>query len=265
MCAGSAVASTGYVQVKEAPGIKMRLGDMSDLMFRDNPPNFQGADLRDAAARIQADVAGAGVVLDGHINVFFATVSEGSGPGGALPGPIVSNSLVTMIDHNFLLGNVQHDTELLFHSAINDGQGDYINDLGDNVSAPAAGGSMGGQFSEGEFKWDAVERGDGQAWLDIEDRDRARYEFIDETGNFSGAAAAGNNLIQFFTYSTTLGAWKLAGTMDFLSGYSSSYYGPGGSGNGQYYTLDVVIPLPGPAAMGLAGLMGLGVIRRRAR
>jgi hypothetical protein len=252
-----------FVQIK-GTNHRMRLGDMSHLVFHNNPVppgtnSFTGAETSALADEIEMDL-GPGA-LEGRVTILLAKVTEG--PAASLPGPVTSCALITLVDRNNLgtgnptqdqrLGMYTETTNALANAYINDDPSPGgFNDLSDPSTTPVTGViPFAAKATTGTFTWDSANRGDGQAWTNLERNDRAYYDWTTEAGYAPNGSGVLSDYFQFLSYKN--GAWTIIHTMGFdtTTGAHTSYI------------LDKLIPLPGPAAMGLAGLLGLGVIRRR--
>lgn len=269
--AGAAVAGTPHLQIKGTHD-KLYAGDMSSIIFHNSstPPgnnSFTGSELDAVAGALEAD----GISLEGKITVFYALITDGINAGGP-----TSYGIQTIVDRNNLIAGsptanakisaATEITNLNTLAYINDdpttgGTPNQFNDL----SEPYVNNGSAGEFfapgtakrSAGTFWWDDVNRGDGQAWTNTRHGDRAWYDWDSVSGFNPHTPGSGGDISDFFQFLTWDGSsWQVVATRNFVWD---------GSIHNQTYILDVIIPLPGPAAMGLAGLMGLGVIRRRAR
>ena len=155
------------------------------------------------------------------------------------------------------------DSVLEFSSGANGNTVEFINDAGGDL------GTVTGTFTnniEGLFRWDSSVNGEGDgfeevrgdafAWANLLAGNDGHLTFTaGELGALrtDNGLALGSDVIQFLSWTGT--DWVKVGDPEGL-------YMPG-VGAEQNSISWLVIPLPGPAAMAMAGLGGIVFIRRR--
>lgn len=102
------------------------------------------------------------------------------------------------------------------------------------------------QTAAGQFNWNGEHAGDGFAWSNLEEGDGLTFNFSD----MGGSALNNGSAFQFLTW--TGNQWQIVSTGSF-------------SETGQFAFSAVVVPLPAPVLMGIAGLAGVAVLSRRRR
>ena len=152
-------------------------------------------------------------------------------------------ALFWLVDNQIAAGGASPDSTIDFQSGINKSSGTaaWINDVGDAITVDND-ATIFDKVAEGTFGWDNNGFGDAFAWsgLGVGDTGNFRFNNVNWTG-FQG--------IQFVTYNAGSNSWTV---LDQFTG----------SGATQQFSF-TVIPVPPAALLGLAGIAGVGVLRRR--
>ena len=152
-------------------------------------------------------------------------------------------ALFWLVDNQVAVGGASTDSSINFQSGINktSGTAAWINDVGDAITVDNSAPGF-DKIAYGSFNWDNSGFGDGFAWSGLSVGDTGNFFFLNPSwSGFQG--------IQFVSYDAGSNSWAV------LEQFT-------GSGALQQFSF-TVIPLPPAALMGLAGIAGLGVLRRR--
>ncbi len=237
--AGTAVALPSTIQVGVGGGdLGLRAFDFSASVFGGAP---QGEFTGTALASIHDTLNTGGISTANWITVVAAFVDT-DGVAGA-----DETSLIWLVDDQLVgQGVATPGTSIDFQSGINKSSGAaaWINDVGDNITVDASAPGF-DKIAYGDFAWDNDNGsfGDAFAWSGLATNDTGNFRFqgISNWTGFQG--------VQFVSYDANSGNWSVLEQV---------------SGTGAFQTFSfTVIPFPPAALMGLAGLAGVGVIRRR--
>ena len=207
----------------------MQSKDMGATVFGgSSAPNFTQAALQS----IHDDINGDGISTDGLITFVLLDVDT--------DGDSIADSLafITLIDDENG-GAGADDSTIGMISSANAQNVEWINDSGENI---VVGDS--GQLSSaiGTFEWNSNGEGDGFAWADLDGGDFVTFNF-DRTAN--------GDEIESFQFLTWGGAsWNVLAEREWTA-------------QDQFAFSFTVIPLPAAAWLGLAGLGGAAIARRR--
>ena len=237
--AGSAVALPSTIQVGVGGGeLGLRAYDFSSTVFGDS---MQGEFTGTALASLH-DVLNdqGGVTTENWITVVAGFVDTNNDQVAD------ETALLWLIDDQDTgQGMATPGTNITFNSSINKDTGAavWINDIGDGLTViPEFGGDA---LATGSFEWDndTGNYGDAFAWSGLGTNDTGAFNFssIVNWNGFEG--------IQFVSYDSSSDSWTV---LQQLTGSSAL----------QAFSF-TVIPFPPAALIGLAGLAGVGVIRRR--
>lgn len=216
--------------------------DLSGKVFGGNSPqNFTS----DVLAFIHSDINSDGIDTDNRVTICAINTDYGLG-------------LFVLVDREYENQTVMNqDSVLDFTATGNMSNNSWINDQGTDLTEFDNGKVITGLFTWSAGDGDlgvADERGDAFAWSDLTKGDEGTFTFITDPDNDDGYDSSkllqGREAIQILTYNGR--NWDVAGYNDLQA-------------DGQTTSMDwvVVIPLPAPAAMAMAGVAGLAVIRRR--
>jgi hypothetical protein len=201
-------------------------------VFGASSPSFT----RDALGAIHDDLHAGGITTDGLVTFILADTDAGL-------------AFVTLVDDDTIGdGAAEYDSQLGMTTTAPDTGVRFINDVADDIDLFYEPGN-GTKTAAGEFTWDSTRYGDGFAWAELEEGDFVSFNFTkdgSEYASFPGLES--EDTFQFLSWNGE--AWEVLATGEF-------------SVNDQFAFSFTVIPLPAPVAMGLAGLVGVGVIRRR--
>ena len=124
----------------------------------------------------------------------------------------------------------------------------FINDNGADIVGHLDPGT-GIQTAAGSFTWDSDNEGEGFAWAELVAGDFLSFNFTKSERTHPGLHDVGT--FQFVNWDSVLGEFVLVASRDFTQ-------------NDQFaYTVSIAVPLAQPALLGMAGLAGVGCIRRR--
>jgi hypothetical protein len=237
--AGTAVALPSTIQVGVGGGdLGLRAYDFSASVFGGAP---QGEFTGTALASIHSVLNAGGITTANWITVVAAFVDT-DGVAGA-----DETSLIWLIDDQLVgQGMAMPTTHVSFQSGINKSSGAaaWINDIGDAITVDNNAPGFDKQ-AFGTFEWDNDNGsfGDAFAWSNLATNDTGNFRF-QAISNWTGFEG-----VQFVSYDATSGNW---GVLEQITG------------TGAFQTFSfTVIPFPPAALIGLAGLAGVGVIRRR--
>ncbi len=232
---GSAIALPTTVQIGVGGGdVGLRAFDFSSTVFGNAAP---GHFTTPALASIHATLNGAGITTANWITVVAGFVDTNNDQVAD------ETALFWLVDDQVTSGPASPDTTIDFQSGINKSSGSaaWINDLGENITVDASAPGF-DKIAYGDFAWDNTGFADGFAWSGLGTNDTGNFRFINP--NWTGFQG-----IQFVSYDAGSNSWSV---LEQLTG----------SGALQQFSF-TVIPLPPAALMGLAGIAGLGVLRRR--
>ncbi len=232
---GSALALPTTVQIGVGGGdLGLRAYDFSSTVFGNAVPgNFTMPALRSVHTILNAG----GITTDNWITVVAGFVDTNNDDVAD------ETALFWLIDDQLNLPAGGSISEIEFQSGINktSGTAAWINDLGDNITVDDSAPGF-DKIAYGDFRWFDVGFGDGFAWSGLATNDTGNFRFLNPSWTgFEG--------IQFVSYDATSNSWSV------LEQFT-------GSDALQQFSF-TVIPLPPAALMGLAGIAGLGVLRRR--
>ncbi len=236
VAASSAVALPTTVQIGIGGGhLGLRAYDFSDTVFGGAP---LGEFTNDALRSIHGVINAAGVSTNGWITVITAMVDT-DGVAGA-----DQTALMWLIDDEIAgdSGNPLPST-IDFQSGITKASGAaaWINDVRENITVSNDAPGFDKQ-AFGRFTWLDDRRGDAFAWSGLGTGDTGNFRFLSpQWHGFEG--------IQFVSYDAGNDSWSV------LESFT-------GSGALQAFSF-TVIPLPPALLPGLAGLAGIGLVRRR--
>lgn len=230
--AGAAQAAIAVVDGLGGP-LGLQSGSMPAL-FGASSPDFTSAALAGIHSELNAD----GVATDGKVTGMLVE----TGDAGLAWIVLIDNE----IDPS---GFKSLDSSIAFGTQAASDKVEFINDSGDNT--PVQDPGTGFKSVNGGFQWDSTAKGDAFGWSNLEIGDFMTFSFqriFQDLPTFPGLDS--DDTFQFVTWQD--GAWELA------SGFGEF------TANNQFsYSVTIVAPLPTGAGLGLAGLAGLGVIRRR--
>lgn len=232
----SAHALPTTVQIGIGGGdLGLRAHDFSDTVFGGAP---LGEFTNDALRSIHGVLNAAGVSTNGWITVIAAMVDT-DGVAGA-----DQTALLWLVDDEIAgdSGNPVPST-IDFQTGITKASdaAAWINDVRENITVSTDAPGFDKQ-AFGRFTWLDDRRGDAFAWSGLGTGDTGNFRFLSpQWDGFEG--------IQFVSYDAAHDSWSVLES--FI-----------GSGALQAFSF-TVIPLPPALLTGLAGLAGLGVIRRR--
>ena len=166
-----------------------------------------------------------GVTTDGLITFLLADTSDGL-------------SFITLVD-DANVGGDQGNPNLVGMSSTEYG----INDLGYDILDISDPFNI-TTTASGTFDW-FDNRGDGFAWSNLQDGDGVTFSFE----RMAGEALVAEDTFQFVNWNGD--AWQVVDTANWTE-------------NGQFaFSFVTIVPLPAPLLLGLAGLAGVAVYRRR--
>lgn len=223
-CASAAQAGTISIDALGGP-VVMHSGDLSGLFAGAPAHDFTNADVTSVHQALHAD----GVSTDGMVTFLLADTSDGL-------------SFVTLMDDITQTGSGSDRTYLSMSTTAADSTDYFINDLASDVVTVDE--FAGTTTVSGTFEWLDARGGDGFAWTSLQAGDAATFNFSE----IEGAGLDGAEVFQFVTWNGD--AWEVVAMADF-------------TGEGQFSFTFTVVPLPAPVLLGLAGLAGVAIMRRR--
>jgi hypothetical protein len=232
---GSALALPSTVQIGVGGGdLGLRAFDFSSTVFGNSAP---GQFTTAALGTIHATLNGAGITTANWITVVAGFVDTNHDQVAD------ETALFWLIDDQVTFGPSGPDATIDFQSGINktSGSAAWINDVGDNITVDDSAPGF-DKIAYGDFAWDNDGFADGFAWSGLATNDTGNFRFLNP--NWTGFQG-----IQFVSYDATSNSWSVLEQIT-------------GSGALQQFSF-TVISLPPAALMGLAGIAGLGVLRRR--
>ncbi len=143
---------------------------------------------------------------------------------------------------------------LLFASTADGDKDPFIND-DEEMEIAVFGGGL--QAANGQFNWNSDGEGDGFAWAGLEPGDFMTFQFEEIksiTTQRGGTAPTSPGLDSTDTFQFASWTGDSFELMPDMGSFSI---------DNQFAYSVTILPLPQPAMLGLAGLAGLGVIRRR--
>jgi hypothetical protein len=226
--AGAAQAGSVIIDAVGGP-IMLKSGDLSTLLSAGGLNDFTTPENKAVCAALSAD----GVVTNGMITFLLADTADGL-------------SFITLVDDATVEGE-SGDLNLLGMSSTAPSSTEYwINDLGyDILDIDDPFGIT--TTASGTFEW-GDNRGDAFAWSNLQDGDGVTFNFE----KMEGQALVEDEPFQFVTWNGD--AWQVVET----AGWSNI------TAIGQFaFSFVTIVPLPAPVLLGLAGLAGVAVYRRR--
>ena len=224
--AGSALA--GSIQVDLQGGaLMMQSGSLSDLFTDTSTNRFRGAALESVHNSLQAD----GVTTDGMVTFVLADTGNGL-------------SFMALMDDETVGGGAPGETMIGMSTTAPSTTNYFINDPNDPVSINDPFGIN--TTAAGEFGWND-NRGDGFAWTQLSDGDGVTFNFTDLAGTGLGV---GDFAFQFVTFNGE--SWEVVEMGNWTD-----------DGQFAFSFMVTMIPLPTPVLMGVAGLAGVALLRRR--
>ncbi len=230
--AGAAQAAIAVVDGLGGP-LGLQSGSMPSL-FGASSPSFTNTALASIHTELNAD----GVATDGKVTGMLVETGD------------AGLAWVVLIDDETAPGGFKTlDSSIAFGTQASSDKVEFINDSGDNT--PVQDPGTGFKSVNGGFEWDSNSKGDAFGWANLETGDFMTFSFqriFDDLPTFPGLDS--EDTFQFVTWGD--GAWELAdGFGEFTP-------------NNQFsYSVTIAVPLPTGAGLGLAGLAGFAVIRRR--
>jgi len=223
--AGAAQAGSVVIDAVGGP-IMLKSGDLSGLLAGADPHTFSSPENRDVLNALQAD----GISTDGMITFLLADTSDGLG-------------FITLVDDDTVGGDAGPANLLGMSSTALSSTEYWINDYGyDILSIDDPFGIT--TTASGTFEW-GENRGDAFAWTNLQDGDGVTFSFEE----IEGSALVGEDPFQFVTWDGD--GWQVVDTADWTE-------------NGQFaFSFVTIVPLPAPVLLGMAGLAGLAIHRRR--
>lgn len=213
-------------------GLVLNSGSLGAAAFGNSETSWSQSSL----AAVHAQLAASGVSTNGRITFLAADTDHGLAFMALIDEQLVEGA--------FDLGHVHMD------SVGNPGNLAYLNDGFGNVSVTS--GSGGSRIASGDFAWNSEGGGAGFAWSNLADGNTSTFRF-----NLIGGLALGlanPSTFQFVTW--TGSAWaEIVVPADQLTFSLTNDYGFAAT----------VIPTPSILTMALAPMIGLSLIRRRAR
>jgi hypothetical protein len=232
----SASALPTTVQVGIGGGeLGLRAFDFSDTVFGGAP---LGEFTSGALQSIHGVLNAAGVTTDGWITVVAAMVDTDGTPGAD------QTALMWLVDDE-VAGDSGDPTPstISFQSGITKASGAaaWINDVRENITVSEDAPGFDKQ-AFGSFAWLDETHGDAFAWSGLGTGDTGNFRFLSPQWiGFEG--------LQFVSYDAGSDSWVV---LESFTGFGAL----------QAFTF-TVIPLPPAALSGLAGIAGLGLLRRR--
>lgn len=231
--AGGASAGSARVAVNGLNNdFVIHSADLSGFVFGqgNNAPNFTTTVLAGIHGHIAANNS-QGISTSGFITYILAETSHGL-------------SFVSLVDNETNQGPANLNASLFMTANVSDGVDAWINDTNSDNIAVNLNDPI--NHATGTFGWDSNNHGDGFAWSGLTKDDVITQQFGGATGTATGFD------VQFLSWDESAGEWTRVYLGDdvFANG-------------GQFGFVVTIIPLPGAAVMGLAGLAGLGILRRR--
>ncbi|MCA9290582.1 MAG: VPLPA-CTERM sorting domain-containing protein [Phycisphaerales bacterium] len=199
-------------------------------VFGAGTPTFTNAALNLVHDNLHAD----GITTDGLVTFILADTDNGL-------------TWMTLVDDITIgSGAANIDSSLGMTSTAPDTGVDFINDVNSDITQSFLPGN-GTQVAAGTFNWDDQKYGDAFAWANLMEGDFVSFNFNRYQNTTPGLNA--DDTFQFVTWNGS--SWEVVTTGEFTN-------------NNQFAYSFTVVPLPAPALIGLAGLSGLGILRRRA-
>ena len=156
-------------------------------------------------------------------------------------------SLVSLVDTQKSNPSDSGDLSSLEMSSFADGDVDSAQTDGDELFTDA---TADGVSANGDFEWNSDGGGDAFAWTGLHNTDNGTFTF--EVNDNDPSTFPGLKSLKTFQFVTWTGSeWKVVKTGSF-------------NNNGTFSFSFTVAPIPPAAAMGLVGLAGVIVFRRRA-
>lgn len=233
--AASSVAAADTLNITgDAGTFDIDAAPIDQFVFGNSSPgSFNNQSLEQLHDRI---TAANGIETDGKVTFIAGNVTGTTGPELAF---------FTLIDREF--GSFSAlDSSLGFESRVSSEDAmDWRNETGDAVSVGADPDDGNGfeQRAAGAFAWDKDGKGDAFAWSGLEAGDSG-----DVTLSESGDDQLTGRLTEYQVLTWTGQAWEVAASGSFGDGFNVQF---------------AVVPLPLAAWIGIAGLAGAGVARRR--
>jgi hypothetical protein len=223
--AGAAHAGSVVIDAVGGP-IMLKSGDLSGLLAGADPHTFSSEENRDVLEALQAD----GISTDGMISFLLADTSDGLG-------------FIALVDDD-TVGGDPGPANLIGMSTTAPSSTEYwINDYGYdilNIDDPFGITTT----ASGTFEW-FENRGDAFAWTNLQDGDGVTFSFE----KMEGEALIGEDPFQFVTWNGD--GWQVVETADWTE-------------NDQFaFSFVTIVPVPAPLLLGVAGLAGVAIHRRR--
>ena len=222
--AATAHAESVLIDVQGGP-ITLHSGNLTSIFASSSAHDFTSSDLSDVHSALQAD----GVNTDGLVTFLLADTADGLG------------FFALMDDFNQGGGACTYSS--IGFSSTGPLSADYwINSLAnDDINVSTFGPTI---TAGGTFQWDD-NRGDAFAWTELQGGDGVTFNFSE----LEGEALLAQEAFQFVTWNGD--AWEVIN----VAGWSQE---------GQFaFSFITLVPLPAPLMLGLAGLAGVAIIRRR--
>ena len=222
--AATAHAESVLIDAQGGP-ITLHSGNLMSIFASSSAHDFTGSDLSDVHSALQAY----GVNTDGLVTFLLAETADGLG-------------FFALMDDFNQGGGAATDSSIGFSSTAPLSADYWINSLvNDDITVNSFGSTT---TASGTFQWND-NRGDAFAWTDLQHGDCATFNFSEMEGD----ALMSQEAFQFVTWNGD--AWEVID----VAGWSQ---------DGQFaFSFITLVPLPAPLLLGLAGLAGVAIIRRR--
>ena len=226
--AGAAHAGSVIIDAVGGP-ITLRSGDLSGLFTAGDLHDFTTPENKAVCDALLAD----GIATDGMVTFLLADTSDGL-------------SFITLVDDAAAEGDPGELNTMNMSSTAPSSTEYWINDLGyDILDIDDPFGIT--TTASGTFEW-ADNRGDAFAWSNLQDGDGVTFNF-DE---MEGGALARAEPFQFVSWNGS--AWQVIETAGWNEWATIGQFA---------FSFVTVVPLPAPLLLGLAGLAGVAIYRRR--
>jgi hypothetical protein len=221
------VAQAGSVVIDAVGGpIMLKSGDLSSLLAGAAPHTISPTENRDVLEALQAD----GISTNGMISFLLADTSDGLG-------------FIALIDDDTVGGDPGPANLIGMSSTAPSSTEYWINDFGYDILDISDPFNI-TTTASGTFEW-FENRGDAFAWTNLQDGDGVTFSFED----LETSALNEEDPFQFVTWNGD--GWQVVDTADWTE-------------NGQFaFSFVTIVPVPAPMLLGVAGLAGVALYRRR--
>ncbi len=186
-----------------------------------------------ALSAIHNDLKGKGITTDGVVTFILMDTTDGL-------------TFAALVDDVTQPGGFNGFTASLGMSTTAPITGvDFINDANGDITQQLNPGN-GTITSAGLFDWDADHLGDAFAWANLDAGDFVSFNFTEQDDTSAGLAST--DTFQFVSWNGA--EWEVVANGDFTN-------------DGQFAFSFTVLPVPAAALMGVAGLAGVVIRRRR--